>query len=147
MRQVGVNGNVSALGPPFWLNRTVPSYCTDTRTAECAFPTYLAMDAQTRRDAEQLLASFVRTTVEYPDVSAGKAPDLATVSKDGMVYNERSLYRIPTTGALMLLLRGVGSCTHSGADVQMLNASAEIWTRNNSGVCFNYVIGAGVACA
>ena len=26
MRQVGVGGNVSALGEPFWLNRTIPSY-------------------------------------------------------------------------------------------------------------------------
>ena len=26
MREVGVGGNVSALGEPFWLNRTIPSY-------------------------------------------------------------------------------------------------------------------------
>ena len=28
-RRVGESGNATALGQPFWLNRTVPSYCVD----------------------------------------------------------------------------------------------------------------------
>jgi hypothetical protein len=55
------------LGPPFWLNRTVPGYCANGTSPDCAYPTYPSMDAETRGDMEQLLASFVRTTVAYPD--------------------------------------------------------------------------------
>lgn len=76
-RQVGVNGNATGLGPPFWLNRTVPSYCSDSALPECRFPTYLQMDPVTRADAEQLLASFVRTLVRYPDSRASSGASSA----------------------------------------------------------------------
>ena len=58
----------------------------------------MALDSQTRKDAEQIIKSMVRTTVKYPDVAArhhGK-----------MVYNERSLYMVPGTRRLVNLLRG-----------------------------------------
>ena len=54
------------------------------------------MDDQTRKDAEQIIMSMVRTTVEYPDAAM----------VDKMVYNERSLYMIPGTRTLVNLLRG-----------------------------------------
>ena len=75
-RQVAVGGNASALGPPFWLNRSVPSYCTSNRSStspDCHYPTYLQMDAQTRGDAEQLLASLIRTLVRFPDSDSSVA--------------------------------------------------------------------------
>ena len=68
---------------------------------ECKYPTYLEMDDVTRGDAEQLLASFVRTTVRSPD--AAKLPG-SSRTRDGkinaadepkMKYNERSLYMTP----------------------------------------------------
>lgn len=107
MRQVGVGGNASALGEPFWLNRTVPAYCKGSaaqKSPDCKYKTYLEMDAQTRSDAEQLLASFVRTLVKAPDAS-GELTDTTPVSPR-MVFNERSLYMLPETRRLALLLRG-----------------------------------------
>ena len=95
MRQVAVGGDSSALGKPFWLNRTVPWYCTSPPVAatnksrlqqqqqqqqqqqkkkqspDCLYPTYLEMDATTKSDAEQLLASFIRTSVRTPDYKEG----------------------------------------------------------------------------
>lgn len=69
---------------------------------ECLYPTYLEMDNVTRADAEQLLASFVRTTVRYPD-SSTRDGTTTSPSKDSkqkprrdgdepnkMIYNERS---------------------------------------------------------
>ena len=131
-RRVGINGNPAALGPPFWLNRTVPAYCTNSSAEECKYPTYLEMDAVTRADAAQLLASFVRTLVVYPDESTD-AKKIKTAEgteeerkqtdsprrqlqhlnvgdddmhSSGMHYNERSLYAVPGTRDLVLLLRG-----------------------------------------
>eukprot|EP00040_Diaphanoeca_grandis_P007239 m.40167 g.40167 ORF g.40167 m.40167 type:complete len:572 (-) comp18405_c0_seq1:41-1756(-) len=100
MRQVVVDdrGEVS-LGAPFWLNETVPAYCTNFSDPECSWPTYEKMDNITHHDASQLLASFVRTTVVYPDMHATATPGT-------MEYNERSLYKIPGTRDLVLLLRG-----------------------------------------
>ena len=92
MRQVGLDGPTK-LGKSFWLNGTVPK-----GFEHLGFPTYLEMDSQTRKDAEQIIKSMVRTTVKYPDVAArhhGK-----------MVYNERSLYMVPGTRRLVNLLRG-----------------------------------------
>ena len=116
MRRVGIGANAThpgTLGAPFWLNITVPSYCSNL--TDCEYPTYLEMDDVTRRDAEQLLASFIRTTVVTPDVggassgsvpSAPSAPRAATSSFPTMQYNERSLYMVPGTRTLVLLLRG-----------------------------------------
>lgn len=84
-----------------------------------SYPTYLQMDAITRSDAEQLLASLVRTLVASPDemrwdgsqpatLPAGRnAESLAPGLSDSMRYNERSLYMIPGTRQLVLLLRGM----------------------------------------
>ena len=91
MRKVGLD---SALGPIFWLNETVPR-----GFEHLGYPTYLQLDEVTRRDAEQLLASLIRTTVKYPDVHA---------EEEKMIYNERSLYKVPGTRQLALLLRGGG---------------------------------------
>lgn len=102
MRRVGVGANAThpgSLGPPFWLNRSMPTYCKDKASADCTYPTYLEMDDVTRRDAEQLLASFIRTTVVTPDSSSSDP-------FPRMVYNERSLYMAPGTRTLVLLLRG-----------------------------------------
>ena len=94
MRQVGLNGSPTKLGEIFWLNNTVPQ-----GFEHLGFPTYLEMDEQTRKDAEQIIKSMVRTTVEYPDA--------VSVSHHGkMVYNERSLYLVPGTRRLVNLLRG-----------------------------------------
>ena len=95
MRQVGVGGNPTKLGKPFWLNSTVPK-----GFEHLGFPTYLKMDSQTRKDAEQIIKSMVRTTVKYPDTAA-------VVHNQGkMMYNERSLYMVPGTRRLINLLRG-----------------------------------------
>eukprot|EP01044_Picomonas_judraskeda_P020695 COSAG03_NODE_4671_length_1472_cov_361.297160_2_plen_181_part_01 len=127
MRQVGVGGNSSALGEPFWLNRTVPAYCKGSaarRSPDCAYKTYLEMDGQTRADAEQLLASFVRTLVRAPDASLNS--DLASALRSPppafprMVFNERSLYMLPESRRLALLLRGV----HGGLSVSMCDLPA-----------------------
>lgn len=59
MRRVFSN---KTLGPQFWLNRSVP-----IGYEHLNFPTYDKMDNVTRRDAEQYLASAVRTLTEYPD--------------------------------------------------------------------------------
>ena len=122
MRQVGVGGNASALGEPFWLNRTVPAYCKGSeaqKSPDCKYKTYLEMDAQTRSDAEQLLASFVRTLVRAPDESMAltKTPSPAFPR---MVFNERSLYMVPDSRRLALLLRGV----HGGLSVAMCDLPA-----------------------
>ena len=93
--------NATTLGPPFWLNRTTPSYCHQgSSSPNCQYPTYLQMDNETRADMEQLLASFVRTTVPFPDAW--------TRSPSRMAYNERSVYAVPGTDPLqlVLLLRG-----------------------------------------
>lgn len=126
MRRVGVDGNASALGPPFWLNSSVPAYCKSSKSPDCGYPTYLQMDKETRGDAAQLLASFVRTTVRSPDLAATDDDDDHTpaVVATGagnfakppppaknwptMKYNERSVYKIPGTRTLALLLRGGG---------------------------------------
>jgi hypothetical protein len=88
---------------------------------ECKYPTYLEMDPVTRGDAEQLLASFVRTTVRDPDLSARRRDSPTTLGDQKqpqtMKYNERSLYMTPGTRNLVLLLRGekgglsVSTCT------------------------------------
>ena len=98
----GVEGDPTKLGQPFWLNRTIPSYCNASglNASYCEWPTYLQMDPATRADAEQLIASLVRTTVAWPDLS--DAPPAYH-----MQYNERSLYKVPGTRQLALLLRGV----------------------------------------
>jgi hypothetical protein len=83
MRRVTRGGG---LGEPFWLNETVPSCC-----ASFGFKTYLQMDETTRADAAQFLASAVRTLVGVPNE---------------MAYNERSLYLLPGTRTLVVLLRG-----------------------------------------
>lgn len=98
MRRVGPTA--ADLGQPFILNRTIPALLKPL-----GWPTYLNMDPTTRGDAEQLLASFVRTTVVYPDDDAEKM-----LLKSGtMVYNERSLYRVPKSRTLVNLLRGGGA--------------------------------------
>lgn len=120
MRQVGVGGNSSALGEPFWLNRTVPAYCKGSisqKSPDCKYKTYLEMDAQTRSDAEQLLASFVRTLVRAPDASVALTQ---TPVFPRMVFNERSLYMLPESRRLALLLRGV----HGGLSVAMCDLPA-----------------------
>lgn len=76
----------SGLGEPFWLNATVPSGFENL-----GFKTYLNMDTETRMDAEQFLASTVRTMIGVPNE---------------MKYNERSLYLIPGSRTLVNLLRG-----------------------------------------
>lgn len=120
MRRVGPG---SKLGPIFWLNETVPP-----QFKHLNFPTYLEMDPLTRRDASQLLASFVRTTVKYPDFdkkdsdSAQRVQVPAVLSphersqkfkersvdayNSQMLYNERSLYKVPGTRQIVNLLRG-----------------------------------------
>lgn len=81
----------------------VHRYCVNASATECQYPTYLQMDETTRSDAEQLLASFVRTLVAYPDHSSSNDQ---LHDSQRMVYNERSLYMIPGTRQLALLLRG-----------------------------------------
>ena len=125
MRQVGVGGNSSALGEPFWLNRTVPEYCKGSaaqKSIDCTYKTYLEMDAQTRADAEQLLASFVRTLVRAPDASSDLTNTLRSPPPEfpRMVFNERSLYMLPESRRLALLLRGV----HGGLSVSMCDLPA-----------------------
>ena len=109
MRRVGPG---TKLGPIFWLNETVPE-----RFKHLNFPTYLDMDPLTRRDAMQLLASFVRTTVRYPDLDSTTRNN--HVSKEQqlgkMVYNERSLYKVPGTRQVVNLLRGGAPKTLSAA--------------------------------
>jgi hypothetical protein len=112
---------LNGVGEPFWLNRTVPTYCKSSaarQSPDCAYKTYLEMDAQTRSDAEQLLASFVRTLVQAPDASSHSEISTTAISTPltgfpRMVYNERSLYMVPRTRQLSLLLRGV----HGGLSV------------------------------
>ena len=98
-------GPGAVLGPIFWLNETVPA-----QFKHLGFPTYLEMDPLTRRDAMQLLASLVRTLVAYPDTINGHGADAAkmaaTASRSKMVYNERSLYKVPGTRQVINLLRG-----------------------------------------
>ena len=60
----------------FWLNETV------LRTSSINFPTYLEMDPVTRRDAMQLLASLIHTTVKYPDLQGGQAVEKWSTTKD-----------------------------------------------------------------
>ena len=91
-----------------------PWYCKNSTKFECKYPTYLDMDVVTRADAEQLLASFVRTLVALPDADAAdaRAPRQAPPAFPTMGYNERSLYMLPGTKdstdshRLALLLRG-----------------------------------------
>lgn len=82
------------LGPVFWLNRTVPQ-----GFEQYGFKTYLEMDATTRRDAEQYLASTVRTLFRAPDQDHGGLGS-------EMKYNERSVYLVPGTRTVMNLVRG-----------------------------------------
>lgn len=129
MRRVGPG---ATLGPVFWLNETVPE-----EFKHLNFPTYLEMDPVTRRDAMQLLASLVRTTVKYPDVQdIQMMPDnihmMTTEAADiqdrhhqkphhhhhhsgKMIYNERSLYKVPGTRQVVNLLRGGSPKTLSAA--------------------------------
>ena len=94
MRRVASKDNATDLGPPFWLNRTVPSYCRNRNLTECRYPTYLQMDDTTRKDAEQYLASLVRTTVAYPDdVGAG-----AGASADVLLRDKKRSSTIPRFG-------------------------------------------------
>ena len=101
--------------PPFWLNSTKPAKCEHSAAVECGYPTYLEMDDPTRADAEQLLASFVRTTTVSPDDGdrlLHASPDVMVergkpIVPPRMQYNERSLYLVPGSRTLALLLRGV----------------------------------------
>jgi len=95
----GAAGTKVSLGPIFWLNKTAPS-----QFEHLQLPTYLDMDQETRGDAEQYLASAVRTLTEFPDYEM--------TGEEGhskkMFYNERSVYLVPGTRTLVNLLRGGG---------------------------------------
>jgi hypothetical protein len=115
MRRVSIGSDSKLkLGPIFWLNKTVP-----VAFKHLNYPTYLEMDEITQRDAKQLLASLVRTLVKYPD-SVKENNVQHHPSK--MVYNERSLYKVPGTRQVVNLLRGGGPKTLS-ASVCTLPAS------------------------
>jgi len=104
MRRVFVSGPhaTPTLGPIFWLNRTIPS-----GFESLGFPTYLDMDDETRSDAEQYLASAVRTLTAFPDFELGAE----STASGGMKYNERSVYLVPGTRKLVNLIRGGGPKT------------------------------------
>jgi hypothetical protein len=107
MRRVHVEGPNSppTLGPVFWLNKTVPK-----GFEQFGFPTYPEMDEETRSDAEQYLASTVRTLTEYPDLSGSVelSSSRRRAAPGRMAYNERSVYMVPGTRTLVDLIRGGG---------------------------------------
>jgi hypothetical protein len=111
MRRVSVPSSATApptLGPPFWLNATVPAAFVGL-----GFRTYLQMDDETRADAEQYLPGSFRTRAPLLPAAACSSPStfpngrylasaVRTLTRapdaagNKMIFNERSLYKLPS---------------------------------------------------
>ena len=82
------------LGPIFWLSENIPAGFATPESG--GLPTYQQMDAQTRGDAQLYLGGLVNTMV----------PSLVASQPLTQPTGEHSLYRVPGTSELVLLIRG-----------------------------------------
>lgn len=88
----------SNFGPIFWVAAVPPP------GQLLKFPLWTDMDGQTIGDVRDILSTFVNETVRMP-------PKTQTDMTKGSLFNERSLYSLPTDdAALVLLLRGGRVC-------------------------------------